>query len=234
LLAVNAFLVRGNGLVDDVELYAKKGIDSIDAYQKDNKLILGMSGNFSVENHISFFVDADNDAQTGYSSGVVKGADYLVEDSRLYEYPDNAQGWEWNVVSNNIQTQITQKTVKTIIEGNLLNTSSNIKLTSGLATENWEERIKYHRMEEFKLLDYKDISFEVSYENIRNPERGIYEGSSNLWDETGEHFYWIAKRGHTIVREELALNQFKNTAITEEYLGKIRKRFDALREAGLD
>ena len=233
LIAVNAFLVRGNGLVDDVELYAKKGIDSIDAYQKDNKLILGMNGNFPKGNHISFFIDADNNTDTGYSNEAVKGADYLVEDSKLYEYPSDAQGWKWNIVSNNVETQTTQKTVKSTIEANLLNMDSSIKLTAGIASKDWSERIKYHVMEEFKLLDHQNISFEVSHENIRNPERGVYEGSSNIWDETGAHFYWIAKRGHTIVREELALNKFKNTAIPEEYLGKIRKRFDALREAGL-
>ena len=230
LVAVSLLLIT--------QSYGTDSIDFVSANQKDNNLIFQMNGIFGEGSHSAFFIDTDNNAKTGYSNGAIKGADYLVEDTRLYKYPNGAIGWKWEEVNDEVKTTVTNTSITSTVLVDLINTSNSMKVNAMISTKDWKKRVGYHSMEAVKNLDsdeitYNEITFIESNEDIKNPERGTYEGSSNLWDKEGTHFYWIAKRGRTVVREELGLNKFKNIPISNEFLDETRNRFNKVREAGL-
>jgi len=130
---------------------AKNTISSIEASHSESYLHLKMNGSFMKGSHGSFFIDADNDAQTGYSNSPVKGAEYLVDDNALYRYPDDAKDWEWDKISPDVSTEKTSTTITSKIPLNMMDTMHTIKYIAGVATSDWKERSKYNHMEAYVL-----------------------------------------------------------------------------------
>ncbi len=76
--------------------------------------------------HFQYFLDTDNNAATGFSFGQdswrISGADYLIEDGKLYK-SNSTNAWSWTYVRDN-------NTYTRNIEGNIahihIETNSNI------------------------------------------------------------------------------------------------------------
>ena len=73
-------------------------IENLAASVDNGMLTLTVQGNFHEDYHAGFFIDSDNNPDTGYSRGSIRGADYLVQSNGLYRYPDGAHGWHWEKV----------------------------------------------------------------------------------------------------------------------------------------
>ncbi len=92
--------------------------------------------------------------------------------------------------------------------------------------------------------DEKNLSgnlyrYKESDKIIQNPERGVYAlhylPSSDYrgYKSIPGTFQWIKRRGYTTFLEKLVLVDFRNRAISAEYLEKVREEFKRIREAGL-
>ncbi len=51
--------------------------------------------------HYQFYIDSDKNSQTGYSDEwIADGADYVIEDGRIYKSLSNSDKWEWQRVGS--------------------------------------------------------------------------------------------------------------------------------------
>jgi lysophospholipase L1-like esterase len=124
-------------------------------------LSLKVTGRLMEGSHFSFFIDADNNPDTGYTNGrrSVVGVDYMLEDNRLYRYPMNAQGWVWgDPINNHIYTRKSPTQVVATVSLNLLNTSSVIKYSASIASNDWEHIVNYDgNMVVYRISEVSDV-----------------------------------------------------------------------------
>ena len=156
LIAVNAFLVRGNGFVDDVALVQQNlnsnTINAISAQHTQEKLTLRMNGAFEKGSHGSFFIDADNDSSTGYNADTVKGADYLVQGTALYQYNGDDNSWKWNKISSSVHSTQTLNTITSVIPLNMMDiVGDRLKYITSISLPNWKYRKNYIEMVEHQM-----------------------------------------------------------------------------------
>jgi hypothetical protein len=136
----------------DDELFSN-AISSMEASHSKSSLHLKMNGSFTKGSHGSFFIDADNNAQTGYSNSPVKGAEYLVIDNKLYRYPDNAKGWKWDKISDSVETVFTSTAITSSIPLDMLDIGADINYISGITTADWKKNVKFPHMQKYTFVD---------------------------------------------------------------------------------
>ena len=76
----------------------KPGESSLGVLTKslDNTLVeINLLKGDQVGEHIQFFIDSDYNEATGYSNEWVDGADYLIEDGRIYKSTADGSSWNW-------------------------------------------------------------------------------------------------------------------------------------------
>jgi lysophospholipase L1-like esterase len=123
---------------------ASNYIDRLSVSDDGVNLNLKMAGNFIEGSHFSFFIDADNDSDTGYTKGSFKGIDFMLEDNRLYRYPLGAQGWSWgDPIQTNISVNNSSTQAMAVIPFNLLNVGSVIKYSASVASNDWTKINNY-------------------------------------------------------------------------------------------
>jgi hypothetical protein len=97
----------------------------------------------SIANHsvraVDIFIDADNNANTGYkrnwlSQGNI-GADYLIENDKLYSH--SGDGWHWDFVANISQKEMNTNEIELEFDRDLANIGNSIKVVAGLMNTNW-------------------------------------------------------------------------------------------------
>jgi len=230
LIAVNAFLVRGNGLVDNVRLenlQAQNSISSIEASHNKASLHLKMNGSFIKGSHTSFFIDADDDVQTGYSNGSVKGAEYLVEDNSLYGYPDNAKGWQWDKISDDVETVFNSTAITSSIPLNMMDIGTDINYISGVTTADWKVNVKFTHMQKYTLNTdivtftpeqrlmanqiisvFENGTIELQYAYIKDihDNRGYTAGVAGFTSGTGDMLVLIEK--YTQIKPQNILSKY--------------------------
>jgi hypothetical protein len=124
--------------------------------------------------HPSFYIDADNNPNTGYNGGIneILGADYLVENNGLFKYPEGAHGWKWERISDStMENSSTQ--VQAHIPLQLLNTGNTIKYSASVATSNWSHNT-YSQMTEYQIASSEFVigNDQLSID-LRKTEQGL-------------------------------------------------------------
>ncbi|MCK5829332.1 MAG: hypothetical protein KAH20_03430, partial [Methylococcales bacterium] len=131
----------------------------ISADIEKNDLILSLSsdkGDIHKKGHIQFFIDADNDSKTGYSSGNISGADYLLEDNELYISTSNSDDWSWKYL---LDIELYGKEMPFYMDRMIdlnnisINKKSTIKVGTYALTSKWVVVKNYHgsTMKKFTL-----------------------------------------------------------------------------------
>jgi parallel beta-helix repeat protein len=105
----------------------------------DGQFHLVYSGDFTGYKHFAFFIDADNDPNTGYSRDKIKGADFLVQKNGLYHYPTGAKGWKWERVDKKMSVTNTNSVMKSTIPSSLLYNSEKIVYYPQASTSDWKK-----------------------------------------------------------------------------------------------
>jgi len=140
--------------------HPKTEVSSVDALVIDGKnIMLTMSGRFPKDNHQGFFIDSDNNPDTGYAGGFkeIHGADYLLQGNGLHKYPENGRGWTWDKVSSEarvIETSIAG--VKSRASTNyfplsLLNVGNTLRFTAVTTTSDWSKNYYYPQMKTYQV-----------------------------------------------------------------------------------
>jgi Raf kinase inhibitor-like YbhB/YbcL family protein len=127
-------------------------IDRLSASDDGVTLNLQMSGQFMEGSHPGFYIDADNNPNTGYTGGLdnIMGTDYLVENSGLYKYPEGAHGWKWEKISTESSMENGSTQVQAHIPLQLLNIGNTIKYIAAVATKDWSHHV-YSQMTAYQI-----------------------------------------------------------------------------------
>ena len=130
-----------------------------------SNLNLEMSGNFQKDSHIGFFIDADNNPNTGYArkwggNKYIKGADFLVQSDGLYRYPKGATGWKWDKVTSDVSMTQGAGKVSARIPLKSIEFGDTVIIKGDIASRDWQ-RHRYSRETKFRL-DSKIDSIAVS------------------------------------------------------------------------
>ena len=104
-------------------------------------VILTQNGDFSQYSHFTFFIDSDNNPDTGYSNWKIKGADFLVQENGLYRYPKGAKGWKWERVSKVPTVTHTTTSMRSEIPLSLLDgyVADRVNYNASVSTKNWKK-----------------------------------------------------------------------------------------------
>jgi len=132
------------------ELACASGDDALcavfgDSLQKSDIFVLTQQGDFSAYSHFSFFIDADDNPDTGYSRGKVKGADFLVQKNGLYHYPEGAKGWKWEKVSGDLTVVHSGSRIYSKIPAGMLYNSTTISYNAMASSSDWKRNRIYAR-----------------------------------------------------------------------------------------
>jgi hypothetical protein len=168
--------------------------------------------------HKHVFIDADENAATGYSAGGI-GADYMVENNSVYDYTGTGSNWSWTSLGSSgmspsttgaiglttwtfarslIQETATPERARLVFNGSPMYTAVYTHAYSGSGTTSGGA---------------VDTSYVVDTAvNLRNPERGMYFGYAPD-PNNSSHF-------HTVVADWLRLGPYCNTTLTWGPTGK--------------
>jgi len=128
-------------------------VKNLSASLDHGHLVLKADGHFAKGAHIGFFIDSDNNPATGYTRGVIKGADYVVQSNGLYRYPKGAHGWHWDKVKN-VKVRYDQKIASATFGvplSSLENLKDAIKFIVEISTADWKKHYSYDRMVAFHV-----------------------------------------------------------------------------------
>lgn len=114
----------------------------------NNNLTVGLdsnNGTITPSAHIQYFIDSDNNTNTGYSNSEVSGADYLLEDTTLYHSTSNS-GWSWEYLGNINQntSNLPNHTDSTASLSSLLIAGDTIKIGVLALNSSWNTIDNYH------------------------------------------------------------------------------------------
>lgn len=131
-----------------IQSVATAAVEIVTEVDNGNLLVGLYSENNTIHQggHLQFFIDSDNNSNTGYSQGDIVGADYLLEDNELY-ISTPGSGWSWNYVGNtNFYTDEMPTYVDTTtLLGDLsLSTNTTIKVGAHALNNNWTTVASYH------------------------------------------------------------------------------------------
>ncbi len=102
-------------------------------------LTLTTDGDFRGYTHFGFFIDADNNQNTGYSKGKIKGADFLVQENGLYKYPKGAKGWKWNRIDKNFTVTHTSTNMSSEVPLSIFGLFNSARYNASISTANWKK-----------------------------------------------------------------------------------------------
>ena len=171
--------------VDDIVTFVSKeqkftnNIDTISAFSNGNALELSMKGKFKENSHFSFFLDTDNNSNTGYngSNKEIRGADYLVQELEYkdfmdnaiwYKYPEGAHGWKWEEVTRDPGFVSNSTEASALIPLFLFSsvsspTSGHARFIAQVSTSDWSQNIyskwqEYHLSSDINIISNTEVS----------------------------------------------------------------------------
>jgi phosphatidylethanolamine-binding protein (PEBP) family uncharacterized protein len=134
-------------------------VNSISAISNNSLLTLTIEGRLKMDSHASFFIDADNNPNTGYSRGTMVGIDYLVDGRNFYSYGGVIDGhkWNWNRVSTISKYELTSTKATFEVPLNEMNLGTNIKYIAEVASSDWSKKTDYSVMNQLSVSGTKNL-----------------------------------------------------------------------------
>jgi hypothetical protein len=150
-------------------------ISSISASDDSKLLTLQMNGGFVAGSHFAFYIDADNNPNTGYAGKVssVRGMDYLVQGNGLYKYPENANGWKWERFSTEARMEKASTQATSHVPLRQLTTENTIRYIASVATSDWSQNT-YSQAKEYQIASSEFIIGDDQFNiNLQKTEQGL-------------------------------------------------------------
>ena len=156
---------------------AENRIDSVVTSDDSANLILEMIGAFDSGNHYLYYINTDNNSDTGFYS-----SDYLAVDTALYQYSGTGRNWSWNKISNAVNIYSTSNKAQTRIPLDVLNPGSTIKLKAAIRSADWSQKTFYLPMLEYAFTTKNFINSIHAFDDISNltlKMKGTFEDGSH-------------------------------------------------------
>ncbi len=128
----------------------QNAIDSLNAESDGAVVTMNARGQFARDGHVSFFIDADNNPDTGYTRGSIVGADYLIQANGLYQYPNNAHGWTWNQIGGDGVDRQHDGVASAKMPLSLIR-SDTVNFTFQISSHDWSRNTTYPEMVSYPL-----------------------------------------------------------------------------------
>ncbi len=183
----------------------------IDLYEYDNRLIFSAVTKNSELKFAQYFLDLDNNSQTGYiSNNIGRGFEYLLEEDRVYKYTGGNSGdWSWELVDNGTFgiDEITQngiyKVESSFFKSSLKLNQEDIKIAFRAYDENWQEIYKISPKEVKLTLELEDGAVYITLNESWNL-MGINANLTlqNLKDALGEDNILIIQGGGSVYKKD--------------------------------
>ena len=129
-----------------------------------NYLEIYLEKGSKVGSHMQFFIDSDLNEATGYHSDKVDGADYLVEDGRIYKAKTDGYDWNWerlgHTTFSNQDTFVSSYISTRIIQ----NPNKNFRVAAVSSDASWQTVSKI----KMKPMDRGIVSVDASVEEWKN------------------------------------------------------------------
>ncbi len=185
----------------------KPGESSLGVLTKslDNGVIeINLAKGNSVGEHIQFFIDSDYNEATGYSNDWVDGADYLIEDGRVYKSTANGDSWSWNKIGSATFTNSADKVYAKTTTQLIPHISSKFRVSAmSRRGDNWDI-VSYILM---KPIKRGLITIDASSEDWQNipvlTESNM--GKLKIVDDT-KNIYFLIEQGNLGQHVQIYLN----------------------------
>ena len=176
--------------------YLRKSIDAGD-------LEISLDKGDTVGQYIQFFIDSDHNEATGYHNDWVDGADYLIEEGRIYKSTADGDRWNWEKISNATftknNTTIYAKTTDEIIQ----NLNPKFRVAAVSWDSNWQSvsHITMPPLARGAITIDADVSDWANVDLFASSDVGeakILDDNSNI--------YFLLEKGNTGNHTQIYLN----------------------------
>jgi hypothetical protein len=178
-----SFVVLGS-----TSIYAENTIESLSANNDQGAFTFELNGDFSNgdRSHVRFFIDSDNNPDTGYSDRHITGADYRVKDNKFYEF----NGTNWTKINSTINTYKQNDYISSEIPLSLLGSSDTISFTAVVMDSNWDNWQIYDGMFTYTLDQSPSV---VPYDLVKF--QSVLDQSKLQWPQSGTEVDYGAFQG---------------------------------------
>jgi len=116
------------------------GMTTLKVFEDANNLYFYVEG--TIGTNTDFYIDADNDATTGYTAN--QGYDFLFENGSLLQYSGDGSSWNWtDVTTADVQWQATTSFIENKAPKSILNIfKGELRAFSATMDNNWAELSK--------------------------------------------------------------------------------------------
>jgi|GEM_PF-3025439 len=202
-----------------------KNLESLTVSDDLANLTLTVQGGVITDQFLTF-IDTDNNASTGYTSGTVSGADYLVENGNLQSYAGTGSNYSWTFIKT---IGSTDSPVNSYLSQRVITIG---KDDVGLTTEGDTVNVSYANMVSWSPTDYIPASGMQLY-LLTKPYVPLLQTFSI--DDDGTNIYLTVSGSDVVDSYEAFINSDNNSstgftdatwsAMGAEYLVKTEKLY---------
>jgi len=159
--------------------------------------------------HYQFFIDTDKNPHTGYNDGwIADGADYLIEDARVYKSLSNSHEWRWERVDS-VTFSNSDTTVYTAASADLFeNIQTDFRVSCVCLDRNWDYISKIGMID----LDQGAVKIDADasdWENI--PTAAISDFGEFKFYQDEKRVYFLTQNGSIAQHTQIFINTDNDT-----------------------
>ncbi len=140
-------------IIATVSLFASTNISHYYVKNQTNNLLFVIQGkDIPSKNHSQIFINSDNNKKTGYSDESIKGADYLIEDNKIYKSLSNGNEWKWEDTGLKVKKKNYKNRIVVHLKKNSILLYPYINSKAALMDKNWDN---YSESKEYFLGVHK-------------------------------------------------------------------------------
>lgn len=178
------------------------------------------------------YIDRDRSVASGYVSYGV-GADYLIENGRLYKYSGTNGAWAWTPVKTIVETPTTGKTSLTVARTDLGSPTAISFVAQTDAPLN-VSAVTQADLAMPKTDGNVPVTYTGSNATIANPERGFYRHvSCNTPLSLSQLKSFRTTSSSSLMLCVFYLKDFVSTPISQEALNLFQQQMSTVRNAGM-
>jgi hypothetical protein len=149
-------------------------VDNVQAKVDNNIVTLEVKGLFTNDSQISFFIDSDNNPNTGFTKTDTNiiGADYLLQANKIYKYPDGANGWVWDEIDAHSTKEYHPTSMKVKVSLDDIPHGEVLNYMGQVGTHD------YKKLSHFRSMSWLNLVQEISIDS-NNTEVAVIDNNVN-------------------------------------------------------
>jgi hypothetical protein len=147
-------------------------VNDVNAKVDNNMITLEVKGLFSDDSKISFFIDSDNNPNTGFSKDDtnIKGADYLLQANKIYRYPNGANGWKWEKVDAQTTKEYHPTSMKVRVSLDDIPHAQTINYMGQVASHDYKKLNHFRSMTSLNLTQNSNADLALGARSVKSTD----------------------------------------------------------------